>query len=461
MDTFLRDWAYRILTSWPVAFVFVLGVLVFVHELGHFLAAKRVGIRVLKFQLGFNPTVVSFRRGDTEYGIGALPLGGYVKMAGENPEEVQRDERGHPIVNPDEFLAKSKWERFQVLIMGPVMNLLLAVLLWTVVLYQGVEKGSYEDQPVVVGAVAADSVAAKADIRPGDRIVSVAGRGVDTWERFLQEVGTKPKKEISIGLLRNGLEQNRTLTPALLPGQGRFDIGDIGVLPNVHPHVGDVSSGSAAEKAGLKTDDIVVSVDGQPITFSYQLKQAIAKHPEQQIVMTILRAGQSQTLQATPAKSGNEGLLGIRIADDIVKNKPGFGEAIKLSVQKNIEMSRMIFQTLGGLFTRETSPKQLMGPIGIAQVSGESARLGWLPLMMLMASISLNLGLLNLMPIPILDGGHIFIMALEGLARRDFSLAVKEKMLMAGFAVILMLMVTVIYNDLTRISWIERLMPWR
>src|SRR5436189_2430716 len=131
-----------------LAFAFVLGVLVFVHELGHFLAAKRVGIRVLKFQLGFNPTVLSFRRGDTEYGIGALPLGGYVKMAGENPEDVERDEQGKPIVRPDEFLAKTKWERFQVLIMGPIMNLLLAVVLTAVVLYQGVERGSYEEQPV-------------------------------------------------------------------------------------------------------------------------------------------------------------------------------------------------------------------------------------------------------------------------------------------------------------------------
>ena len=141
--------------------------------------------------------------------------------------------------------------------------------------------------------------------------------------------------------------------------------------------------------------------------------------------------------------------------------KPGFGEAIKLSVEKNVEMARLIFQTLGGLFTRETSPKQLMGPIAIAQLSGESAQLGWIALFTLMASISLNLGLLNLMPIPVLDGGHIFIMGLEGLARRDFSVRVKEKMLLAGFVVLMMLMVTVIYNDLARISWIGRFMPWR
>src|SRR5436189_1814522 len=159
-----------------LAFAFVLGVLVFVHELGHFLAAKRVGIKVLKFQLGFNPTIVSVRRGDTEYGIGALPLGGYVKMAGENPE----DERSG---RSDEFLSKTKWQRFQVLIMGPVMNILLALVLTALVLYQGVEKAVYEDQPVTVGAVVADSPAAKAGIQPGDRIVTVTGHKVDTWEQ--------------------------------------------------------------------------------------------------------------------------------------------------------------------------------------------------------------------------------------------------------------------------------------
>src|SRR3954454_913287 len=165
-----------------LAFVFVLGVLVFVHELGHFLAAKRVGIRVLKFQLGFNPTILSVRRGDTEYGIGALPLGGYVKMAGESPEDG-------PTGRSDEFLSKTKWQRFQVLIMGPIMNLALALLLTAIVLYQGVEKGTYQDQPPVVGVVTADSVAARSDIRPGDRIVSVSGRRVNTWDQFLMAVG--------------------------------------------------------------------------------------------------------------------------------------------------------------------------------------------------------------------------------------------------------------------------------
>jgi regulator of sigma E protease len=460
MDTLLRDWAYRFFTSWPVAFVFVLSVLVFVHELGHFLAAKRVGVRVLKFQLFFNPTLFSIRRGDTEYSIGALPFGGYVKMAGENPEDVERDEQGNVVVRSDEFLAKTKWQRFQVLIMGPLMNIALALVLTAVVLYQGVEKGSYEDQPPVVGVVTAGSPAAGADIQPGDRIISVAGRAVNTWEQVLIAVGSRPDREITIGLLRNGMEATRKVTPAVVK-QSRFEFGDIGVLPNVHPHVRSVQPGSAAEKAGVKANDVVLAVDGQPITFSYNLKEAIAKHPEESITLSIVRGGQTQTIQATPARVGNEGLLGISIGDDTVKKQIGVGEAITLSVQKNIEFSRLIFQTLGGLFTRETSPKQLMGPVAIAQLSGESAQLGWIALISLMASISLNLGLINLMPIPVMDGGHIFIMALEGLARRDFSMRVKEKMLLAGFVVIVTLMVTVIYNDLTRISWIERLMPWR
>jgi len=344
--------------------------------------------------------------------------------------------------------------------MGPVMNIALALVLTAVVLYQGVEKFAYEDQPPIVGVVAAGSPAAGADIQPGDRLVSVAGRDVNTWEQVEFAIASKPDREVSIGLLRGGMETTRKVTPTVIK-QSRFEFGDIGVLPNVHPFVRSVQPGSAAEKAEMKADDIVLAVDGKPIAFSYQLKEAIAKHPAEPITLSIVRNGQKQTIQATPARNGKEGLLGISIADQTVKIKPGIGQAITLSVRKNIEYGRLIFQTLWGLFTRETSPKQLMGPVAIAQLSGESASLGWIALFSLMASISLNLGLLNLMPIPVLDGGHIFIMGLEGLARRDFSMRVKEKMLLAGFVVILTLMVTVIYNDLTRISWIERFMPWR
>ncbi len=440
--------------------MFVLGVLIFVHELGHFLAAKRVGIRVVKFQLGFNPTVVSFRRGDTEYGIGAVPLGGYVKMAGENPDEARTG-------RTDEFLSKSKWERFQVLIMGPAMNVLLAVVLTAVILYQGAEVPVYQDQPPVVGAVTAQSPASQADIQPGDRILSVAGRVVATWEDFFIAIGTRPNREIAITLVRSGTELSRRVTPIPSP-DSRFEIGDIGVLPDVHPRVPRVNHGEPADLAGIRPGDVILAVDDERITFPSQLTEAIASsRPDETITIAVLRDGVRRDIAVTPARGGCTGVasgvacIGIAIAGVTKSIQPGAFEAIGMSVERNLKMTGLILETLWRLFTLQTSPRQLMGPVAIAQLSGESARLGWIALLSLMSNISLNLGLLNLLPIPVLDGGHIFIMGIEGVARRDFSMRAKEKMLLAGFVMLVMLMGTAIYNDLTRIAWIERLMPWR
>jgi regulator of sigma E protease len=437
-----------------LAFAFVLGVLIFVHELGHFLAAKRVGIRVLKFQLGFNPTILSVKRGETEYSIGALPFGGYVKMAGDSPEEERTG-------RPDEFLSKSKWERFQVLIMGPVMNILLALVVTAIVLYRGAEVPVYQDQPPVVGAVMAGSPAAKIGIQPGDRILTVEGHDVGTWEQLYIAIGSRPNRETSITLQRDGHEIDQVVTPTVPSDQGRFEVGDIGVLPDTHPHLEMVEPGEPGQRAGLVAGDVILAVNGQPVVFDTELREAIEKHPELPITISIMRGGSKQDIVATPARRGQIGRLGVLIGNETRSVKPGPVQAVKMSVQRNVESSGLIFKTVWGLITRETSPKQLMGPVAIAQLSGESAQLGWIPLFSLMAAISLNLGLLNLLPIPILDGGHIFIMALEGMARRDFSVRVKEKMLLAGFVVLMMLMVTVIYNDLARISWIQNLMPGR
>jgi regulator of sigma E protease len=434
-----------------LAFAFVLGVLIFVHELGHFVAARRVGIRVLKFSLGFGPRLVGFKRGDTEYVISAIPLGGYVKMAGENPDD-QRSGRD------DEFLSKTKWQRFQVLIMGPLMNLILAVVVTTGVLMNGAEVPAFQSKPPVVGQVTPESPAEKAGVRQGDRILSIGGRPVSTWEQFFIAVGTRASRPTDLVLLRNGKEITVAVTPA---PQTRFEVGDIGVLPDSHPHVSSILPGSPAEKAGLKTGDVILKVDDAPIAIPGQLIEAVSKKPNTPVIITIARSGVEQKIQITPELNSGRGRIGINIGEDVTRIKPGPIDAIGMSLKRNYETAGLIFMTIGQLITRETSTRQLMGPLAIAQLSGESAQQGLIPLFALMASISLNLGLLNLLPIPVLDGGHIFIMALEGLARRDFSLRVKEKMFLAGFAVLLMLMVTVIYNDLTRIPIFERLMPWR
>lgn len=446
-----------------LAFAFVLGVLIFVHELGHFVMARRVGVRVLKFSLGFGPRIVGFTRGDTEYLISAIPLGGYVKMAGENPDDPRTG-------RPDEFLSKTKWQRFQILIMGPAMNILLAVVVMAGVLMRGAQIPAFQSKAPVVGAVVTGSPAQKAGIMPGDRLVSVAGRDVNTWEQFFLAISTRPNRDTPIVVLRNGKEFTVSATPT---SQTRFELGDIGVLPDVHPNVQSVLPGSPAERAGLRPGDVILAIDGSRVTIPRDLIDAISKKPNTTVTLTIARNGVQQDLTLTPEANGSAGsvrcpslpvgagCIGIAIGEEFITIQPGPIQAIGMSLQRNAEYSRLIFQTVWQLLTRETSTRQLMGPLAIAQLSGESAQAGWTALFSLMASISLNLGLLNLLPIPVLDGGHIFIMLLEGLARRDFSARVKEKMFLAGFVVLMMLMVTVIYNDLTRIPLFERLMPWR
>lgn len=434
------------------AFLFVLGVLVFVHELGHFLAARRLGVRVLTFSLGFGPKLFKIVRGGTEYCISAIPLGGYVKMAGDSVDDPARSG------SPDEFLSKTKWERFQVLIMGPAMNIALAVVVMAVVLAQGAEIPVYEDQPPIVGAVEPESEGERVGIQAGDLILTVAGDPVATWEDLFIAVGTRPDRNVPLTFRRGGQTQSVTVRPV---STSRFEIGDIGVLPDIDPIVASVIPGEEAERAGLMAGDVVLAVDGTRMVTRDKLIETISGSGGREVELTIQRGNQELLIRATPQQQGDRALLGVFVTEPTRTFTPGPLEAIGLSVQKNIEFSGLIFRTLGGLFVGETSPRQLMGPVAIAQLSGESAAAGWVALFTLMASISLNLGLLNLLPIPVLDGGHILIMALEGVARRDFSYAVKERMLMAGFAVLMTLMVTVIYNDLTRVAWIERLMPWR
>jgi regulator of sigma E protease len=434
-----------------LAFLFVLGVLIFVHELGHFLAARRVGVRVLTFSLGFGPKILKIKRGDTEYCISAVPLGGYVKMAGESPEDARSGA-------PDEFMSKTKWERFQILIMGPVMNIALAVVVLAVVLAQGAEVPAYEDKSPLIGAVEKGSVAERAGLLRGDRLLTVAGDEVPTWRDVEVAVGTRANRDIPITFDRGGRTQSMTVRPT---AQGKYEIGDIGVLPDVSPSVRSVVPGDPADRAGVKAADVVVAVDGERVIFARHLAEAISRNGGRQIELLIRRGAAELRLPVTPEQRGDRGLIGVSISEETRTFKPGPLEAVRLSVEQNIASSGLIFRTLGGLFTGATSVRQLQGPVGIAQLSGESAQAGWVSLLSLMAVISLNLGLLNLMPVPVLDGGHILIMALEGVARRDFSMQVKEKMLLAGFVVLMMLMVTVIYNDLTRVSWIERLMPWR
>jgi regulator of sigma E protease len=338
------------------------------------------------------------------------------------------------------------------------MNIILAVVVMAAVLAQGAEVPAYQDEPPVLGGVTPGSPAEKVGLQRGDRILTVAGDEIESWDDLYVAIGTRPDRDVALTFVRNGETKAVTVRPN---PQTRFEVGDIGVLPDVNPLVGSVVPGGPADRVGIKAGDVIVAVNGERMIFGRQLVQATSRNAGKPIDLTVRRSGSEMHFTVTPEKRGDRGMIDITISEATKSFTPGPFEAVKLSVQRNIEFSGLIFRTLGGLFVGQTSPRQLMGPVAIAQLSGESAQAGWIALFTLMASISLNLGLLNLMPVPVLDGGHILIMALEGIARRDFSMQVKEKMLLAGFVLLMMLMVTVIYNDLTRISWIERLMPWR
>ena len=321
-----------------LAFLFVLGVLVFVHELGHFLVARLQGVRCLTFSLGFGPKLLQTKRGDTVYCISAIPLGGYVKMAGENPEE-QREGKD------DEFLSKTKWQRFQILIAGPAMNIILAVVVTTGVLYQGAQVPVYEDQPPLVGSVAADSPAAVAGIRPGDRILSVAGREVDTWEELMFAVAPRADLEIEVVLRDDSGVRMVQVTPA---AQTQYNLRDLGVGPDVSPQVVAVSStsSSAVQEAGILAGDVIEAVEGREVTIE-ALIETINASPDRPLTLRIRRDGARLEVEVTPQLVGGVWLIGVQLNPFELRTvEPGPFEAFTMSLKQNYEGSGLIFQTI-------------------------------------------------------------------------------------------------------------------
>ncbi len=425
-----------------LAFLFVLGVLVFVHELGHFLVARWHGVRVLTFSLGFGPKILKTTRGGTEYCVSVVPLGGYVKLAGETVEDARTGA-------PDEFMSQSKWVRFQVYLAGPVMNLLLAFVVLTFVLMRGADVPLYESSAPIIGAVAVGSPAEAAGLRVGDRIVSVDGQTTPTWEDFNLAVLPKARRQVAIVAVRNGQRVDVHVTPNAL---GRYEMGDLGVTPVWRPEVLQVNPKSPAERAGFRHGDVIVALAGERSLTRDQIIERIRNSANTPVVFAVERDGAETNLTVVPEGSPGGALIGVQISPfEVRRIDPSPLEAVRLSARQNWDNTVLIGRTLRGLITRETPVRQLMGPVAIAELSGSAAQLGFAALFNLMAMISLNLGLLNLMPVPVLDGGHIAILAVEGIARRDLSVKVKERILLAGAALIALLMVTVIYNDIARL----------
>ena len=423
-----------------IAAVFVLGVLIIVHEFGHFAAAKALGIEVQVFSIGFGPRLFGLKRKKTDYRISALPFGGYVKMLGENPYEPLQGKK-------EEFLSRSKGVRFLVLIMGVTLNILLAIVLMTVVFLVGVETPAYLYEKPFIGWVAPESPAAKNDIRAGDQILSINNKKIRTWEELLMVINTSANQNLLVTLDRGGETITRSLTPQSVSPR---EIGYAGLLEPIPPRIHQVEKGFPADRAGLKEGDVVVEIDGKPVNHFYDLYNIVQEKGKQELTFVIFRQGELFRKRITPRKDGEIYRIGITNPSQTIIKRYGLLAASRESLVRNFRMVFLTFEVIEKLITRDLSLRATSGPIDIAKFSGAAARQGLIPLLQLMAIISLQLGIINLLPIPVLDGGHIFTLLIEAVIRKDLSLKVKERLMQLGFAILIAIMGMVIYYDIVK-----------
>jgi regulator of sigma E protease len=424
-----------------LAVVCVLGFMILIHEFGHYAVAKWLGVRVEQFAIGFGKRLVGFRRGETDYRINAIPLGGYVKMAGENPMDQRTND-------PGEFMNHPRWHRFLIAIAGPAMNILLAIVLLTTVYMVHYEYPAVYDDPPVIGWVVKDTPAEKAGLLAGDRITRVEDIENPSWEQIELKEALSPGQPLDVQVERDGKSLEKTLVPE---AAGVDKIGYAGWWPQEQKLIAtDLLDGMPAAKAGLKEGDQILTVDGQPVSTLAAMIESLKVTKDKPIVLNVLRDGKPMTFTVQPILYEKSYRIGIGSMPMKVKTLK-FGDALQLSLHENRQNALLILELVKKMAQGKISPRSIEGPIRIGQAAGEAARRkGWTPLMSLTAAISLNLGIFNLLPIPILDGGVIMFLLIEGLMRRDISLTIKERVYQAAFVFLVLFAVMVIYNDLMK-----------
>ena len=423
-----------------------LGIMVLVHEWGHFIVARLFRVRVDVFSIGYGNRIFGWRRGDTDYRLSVFPLGGYVRMAGENPIEERTGA-------PYEFLGKPRWQRFFIILAGPTMNAVLAfVLMWGLYVV-GMPVPAYLHHAIEVAGVLADSPAAKAGILPGDKIVSINGTKIANWDQAGSDSLIVPGHDLKIEVERAG----QTLPLRVAVPQNVSDIFSILGYPGERVIVDQVDAGLPAAKAGLKSGDEIISVDGNSAVNFVALQDMIQKNPGKPVNLVVRRDGKDlpfsiASVDTDPGDGGGKRwVVGYTHVPDTVHESYPVMKAARESWNENSTMVKQVMMVLGGLFTGRVSLKELAGPVGIVRMSSEAAKLGAAEFIFFMAFLSINLGILNLLPIPILDGGHVLMLAIEGTLRRDLSLAVKERFVQVGLVFLLAVFGFVMYYDVVRL----------
>ena len=431
-----------------LAFALLLGPLVLIHELGHFTVAKLLGIKVEVFSVGFGPRLLGIKKGETDYRLSLLPLGGYVKMLGENPDESLRGD-------PREFLSRPKRQRLAVLVMGPTTNIVAAVVLMTGVYLAGIPEPSYLSRPAVVGAVEPESPAAKAGVQPGDRVRSFGGKKIEDWGDLQTSVAFSPGQTAAVVLDRGG----ETLTREVhLVAVTNYQYGYAGIFPEMPAQVLQVEPGLPGAAAGLQPGDRVIRIDSEPIVHFEKATRIFQQSAGKTLTLDILRKGEMLVLTVTPKEEDGKGRIGIAwnlSAEEAVRKYP-LPQALAQSARWNWNNAGLVFTTLGKLLTRQISPRMMSGPIDIFKISGQQFQEGWTHFFLIMALVSLQLGVINLLPFPVLDGGHILILFIEGVMGRDLSLKIKERVMQTGFYLLIGLMGAIIYLDIAKNSGLLR-----
>ena len=432
-----------------LAFVFVLSFLIFFHELGHFLVARLFRFPIEVFSIGFGKRLFGVTRNGTDYRVSLVPLGGYVKIVGLGPDESD-------VVSGEAapVLRGTRWQRFLVLLAGPLVNLVLALLLTAGAFVIGVVVPRYADERPVVKHVDTGSPAEKAGIRVDDVVLALSGKPVTTWREVETHLGLAPRAEIPVLLERTGQQVSVVIRPE---PQTKYDIGYTGLNPYLAPVIGALVKGYPGEKAGLKVGDRIVSIGGVPIEGYFEVVRRVREEAAsfgeggpRPIVFAVEREGRRVEIAVTPRQEGGSWKVGFTPRYELVKRKMPFLAALAASWKENLRQTAAVGQTIKRMVSGSGSIRQLSGPVDIAKFSGEAVRTGAATLLGFMGLLSLQLGLLNLLPIPLLDGGQLLVLALEGLVRRDFSVRLKERLLQAGFVFLVLLMVSVLAFDIAK-----------